>query len=65
MPWIFQEKFTKSGWGITYEMESSFPEPFLVYGDSLYIPNQYNTLVMIENLPQSSYKKFVLSKNVK
>jgi hypothetical protein len=60
-PWIYQEGFTKLTQGITYELETSYPVPYILYGDTLYIPSQFNILAQIENLEKRSFIKYNFS----
>lgn len=60
-PWINQEQFTKHSQGTTYELEVSTPAPFIIFGDSLYIPCQYNSLSWIQSPDNLSFKKYNLS----
>lgn len=59
-PWISFEKLKDNKKKISYRIETSVPDPLILYKNQLYIPDRYNILNQLENLEHVEFICYTL-----
>lgn len=59
-PWVDREKLINIETKQYYEIDQGIPSPYIVYEDSLYIPNAFNIFMTVKDLNTVKFKRYYL-----
>lgn len=62
MPWVYYPHITDKSYSMTYTMEEGYPDPYILLGDTLIVPEQYSTLAKTDYLEELKFRKYILTR---